>query len=109
MLFRISDFSKSNNKLPVFRLKAFARRFVILSKKQAADIEVNTYLVKNKKIDLITACLRIINKAQYSFNLDGDLIITIIDKKLDELASIINFGTGKVHGTNILKRAFAQM
>ena len=107
MLFRVKNVP--NTDLTINEVKAYARRFVLLSKKQAADVELNKYLVENKKTNLITACLNIINRAQYSFNLTGDLIITIIDKNLDELASLINYGTGKIHGSNILKRAFAQV
>ena len=105
MLFTVKDVSKVN----VITTKFYARRFIFLCKKSTNERVLDKYLTENYKLPLIVACLKIINNASYNINTNGDLIITIIDKKLDKLASIITFGTGKVKGSNILKMAFGKI
>ncbi len=104
MVFKLENVSKIN----LIHTKFNARTFVLLCTKSTTDKILDNYLIKNYKLPLVAACLRIIDKASYNLNSDGDLLITFTDKKIDKLASLITFGTGKVQGSNILKLAFGQ-
>jgi len=105
MLFTVSSQIKVNP----LNIKFNARTFVLLCKKSTTEQLLDHYLIQNYKIPLVVACLKIISKATYSLNNKNELIITINNKKLDKLASIITFGTGKIHGSNILRYAFGQI
>ena len=105
MLFTVT----SDLKVNPLNVKYNARTFVLLCKKSVTEKLLDNYLIKNYKIPLVVACMKIINKATYNINNKGELVITVIDKKLDKLASLITFGTGKLHGSSILRYAFGQI
>lgn len=107
MVFRIKD--ANHSELAAMTAKAHARAFVLLSRKNAAEKTLDKYMTERFGAPLVPVCLKIIANATYSFDSDGDVVITIVDKKLDELASLITYGTGKVQGSNILRNAFGQL
>ena len=45
-------------------------------------------------------------RAKVSQGQPNEILITFIDRRLDRLASLITYGTGKIPGSNILKEAF---
>ena len=107
MLFTVTNVE--NKKVEILRAKFYARQFVLLAKKGATEKLLDKYLIENYNIPLITACLRIIKNAKYQLNYQNEIIVTIPNKKLDEIASIISFGTGKLVGSRILNYAFEKI
>ena len=106
MFFKIKDVPATE--FSVYNARSTARRTVILWVKGSVDHKLDRYLLENYDTDLVSTCLKIINAANYSFDYSGNLIINILDKKLDKLAGIITFGNEKVPGSNILKYAFGR-
>lgn len=107
MLFTVTNIE--NKKLEILRIKYYARQFVLLAKKGATEKLLDKYLIENYNIPLIVACLRIIKNAKYQLNYQNEIIVTVPDKKLDKIASIITFGTGKLVGSTILRYAFEKI
>jgi len=107
MFFEVKDVK--NNKLTVYSAKTVARQYILLCKKGVEEQLLDRYLAEHYKTLLVPACLTLVNRARYSFDNSGSLIITFPTKKLDNLASLITFGTGKIHGSQILRRAFGQL
>ena len=106
MVFRIKSRNERYNAAIV---KYYAKRFIYLARLGSTETLLNNYLIKTYKVPLLTACILVINKARYSFNDNEEMIITFPEKNIDNLASIITFGTGgKIQGSNILKLAFGQ-
>lgn len=106
MLF-IQESSYSDIKYDAARAKMFARRYVVLYTQHANERALNDYLIEKYSEALIPLCLKIIAKAKFCLNNEKELIITIPDKRLDKLASIITYGTGKVPGSAILRKALS--
>ena len=49
-----------------------------------------------------------VGKNMYCVMTDNEIIITFPSKKIDELASILTYGTGKIQGCSILREAFGR-
>ena len=109
MTFIINADSNKRYNEAIFR--SLAKSFILLSSGSFGATEklLNNYLIQKQKLPLITACLKVIDKAKYSFNGQNEIIISFPEQKIDKLASLITFGTGgKIQGSNILKLAFGQ-
>lgn len=70
------------------------------------DKLLDKYIRSNYKISLKSACDLLLMRAKISLGQPNEILITFTDKRLDQLASIITYGTGKIPGSNILKGAF---
>lgn len=71
-----------------------------------ADKLLNKYLKSNYKLSLSSACDLLLMRAKVSQGQPNEILITFTDRRLDKLASVITYGTGKIPGSNILKEAF---
>ena len=72
----------------------------------AADRLLDKYLKANYKLSLRDACDLLLLRAKVSQGQPNEILITFVDRRLDKLASVITYGTGKIPGSNILKEAF---
>lgn len=72
----------------------------------AVDRLLDKYLKANYKLSLRDACDLLLLRARVSQGQPNEILITFIDRRLDKLASVITYGTGKIPGSNILKEAF---
>ena len=106
MYFRVCNVENADTAIKKAKFTAY--RFVLLYRKAATEQQLDKYLLEKYHTPLITACINIIMHSKYSLNYQGDIIINPVSKKLDELASIITFGTGKLQGSKILRYAFGQ-
>lgn len=84
------------------QIQFFAKRALRYYPMMANEIALNKYLFEHYNITLKAACLQIIIKSCYSKSKDK-IIITMLDKKLDDIAHLITFGTGGLQGSKILQ------
>lgn len=88
-------------------LYSAARRKILLYPKKTNEKLLDRYIKEQYNSRLIFVCLKILSNATFSLNNKNEIIITVVDKRLAKLASLITYGTGKVPGSNILKFAFS--
>ena len=84
------------------QIQFFARRALRYYPMMANEIMLNKYLFEHYNLTLKAACLQIIIKSCYSKSKDK-IIITMVDKKLDDIAHLITFGNGRIQGSKILQ------
>lgn len=102
MIFKIHS-SSPHKDLIVHRAKRKARLQLALHNFGPSELLLSRHLQENYNITLRTACLNILNNTCYSLNFKQEIIVTIPDPKLNNLAKIITYGTGKVPGSHILQ------
>lgn len=71
-----------------------------------AQKALNDYIWNNFGVNLRSASLMVIANSRIQKNNDNEVIITFPSKRIDKLASIITYGTGKIQGCPVLKEAF---
>ena len=72
------------------------------------EILLDGYLQKNYDVSLKHACYLIILNCHVE-EVKDSLIITLSNKKLDKLARLITYGTGKILGSRILAAALGKL
>lgn len=102
MFFRIQS-STPDTDLAIYRAKYRAKLFLVAYKLQATDLLIDRYLREQYKITLRTACVQILQNLKFSINALNEIIVTIPDENLRELARIITYGPGTFPGSNILR------
>jgi hypothetical protein len=85
-----------------------ARLAVATYKLKPAQKQLNDYLWQHYGLNLKAACTVVVANCRIQKNKSNELIITFPSKKIDNLASIITYGTGKIQGCSILKEAFGR-
>ena len=73
-----------------------------------ADKKLNDYLWKEFGVNLKAASAMVVANCKIQKNNSNETIIVFPSKKIDKLASIITYGTGKIQGCSILKEAFGR-
>ena len=73
-----------------------------------AQKQLNDYIWKEFGLNLKAACALVIANCRIQKNQSNELIITFPSKKIDDLASLITYGNGKIQGCPILKEAFGR-
>jgi hypothetical protein len=73
-----------------------------------ANKKLNEYLWAEFGVNLRSASAMVIANCRVQKNMNNEIIITFPSKKIDRLASIITYGTGKIQGCSILKDAFGR-
>lgn len=102
MFFRCKSTSADTD-LAIYRVRRKARLRLTLYRIGPTELLLSRYLTENHNITLKAACLKILQDARFTMNVQKEIIITIPDPELNELAKLITFGTGKLIGSNILK------
>lgn len=69
---------------------------------------LNAYLQEQYQITLKYACYLILRGCTVEEQQD-ELLITVTDKKLDKLARLITYGTGKISGSRLLSFMFQKL
>jgi hypothetical protein len=69
---------------------------------------LNDYLWKTFGLNLKAACAVVVANCRLQKNKSNEILITFPAKKIDQMASIITYGTGKIQGCSILKEAFGR-
>ncbi len=85
-----------------------ARRRILLYPQKTNEKLLDKYIKENYNSKLKFICLKILMNATISTNTDNEVVVTMANKQLDKIASLISYGIGKVPGSNILKYAFSE-
>lgn len=107
MLFTIKCSYKSLS-LAKLKITASARRTVSYFSMKTAEMGLDSYLNSKYGLGLKQMCLKLILSATYSKNTEHEIIVTFIDKELDNIAALITYGNTELRGSNILKCAFCR-
>lgn len=102
MFFRIKSTS-TNADIQLYRTKYKAKLKLALYIIGPTEILLSRYLQEHFNKTLKTACLEILQNVKSHINQADEIIITIPDKQLNDIAKIITYGTGKICGSTILK------
>lgn len=73
-----------------------------------AHKQLNNYLWEKFGLNIKTASTLVVANGKIQKNKNNELIIIFPSKKIDNLASIITYGTGKIQGCSILQEAFGR-
>ena len=106
-MFFIIKSTSVNKDLSIYRAKRTAKLRLALFPKGATEALLNNYLETTYEIGLYAACQKILASMVFNLNLQGEIIASIPDNKLNEIARIITYGTGKLCGSRILKAALS--
>lgn len=71
-----------------------------------AQLKLNSYLWDHYGLNIRAASLLVIANCKLLKNSCNEVIVIFPTKKIDQLASLITYGNGKIQGCNILKEAF---
>lgn len=102
MFFKIKSTSPDTD-LVIYRSRRQARLKLTLHRFGPSELLLSRYLQEQYGITLRAACIQIIQGAQFHVNFERDIIVTIPDKQLNDIAKIITYGTGIITGSRILK------
>lgn len=91
-------------------IKAVALQFIRNYKMSSNEILLDKVIRSKYKVSLKTACLNLIlNSKIYSSNSADEIIVTFIERKHKDLATLITYGNGLVYGSQILYKAFGKL
>ena len=85
-----------------------ARLTIATYRVKPAQKQLNDYLWKKFGVTLKTACGLVISNCKIQKNKNNELLIMFPSKKIDNLATLITYGNGKIQGCSILKEAFGR-
>jgi hypothetical protein len=85
-----------------------ARLSIATYKIKPAQKQLNDYLWQNYGLSLKAAGAVVLANCRIQKNNSNELIITFPSKKIDNLASVITYGTGKIQGCSMLVEAFGR-
>ena len=107
MVFRITSPIVNKSRYNFWVLQG-ARLAIATYRLKPAQKQLNDYIWKNFGLNLKAACLLVISNCKVQKNQSNDIIITFPSKRIDNIASIITYGDGKIQGCSILKEAFGR-
>lgn len=89
-------------------IKYRARERILQSRLTGNDLIIDNFLKQKYNQSLKQLCLKIITNTKCYYSIDRqEIIIKILNKKLNDIADLIMFGNGTFVGSNILKLAFS--
>ena len=107
MVFRVASLIANKSRYNFWVLHG-ARLAIATYQIKPAQMQLNNYLWKNFGLNLKAACLLVIANCRIQKNSSNEIIITFPSKRIDNIASIITYGDGKIQGCPILKEAFGR-
>lgn len=107
MFFRLESPVINSQKYNIWVLQG-ARLSIDLYKITPAHKPLSDYLWKTYGLSLKAACMVVLANCKFQKNKNNELFVLFNSKKIDKLASIITYGTGKIQGCSILKEAFCR-
>lgn len=87
--------------------KLAAKQVIFCYPMRADEALLNKHLIQNYNISLKFACLKLLLNSKVSVNSLNETTVFWADKKDQQLARLITFGTGKVPGSKILLTIFS--
>lgn len=103
-MFFVIKSNTTNSDLAKYRTKRYARKALALYTFGVTEALINNFLQANYKITLYDACKKILQNLTFSLNYQGEIIGKIPDEELNEIARIITYGTGRIPGSQILRK-----
>ena len=96
-------------KLSILRVQDIARKIIVLYPQKSAEAKLNRYIWEHYGLSLKQMCLKILYRASFSLNNTATAVtITLTDKELDKIASLITYGNGgNLRGSKILQTALS--
>lgn len=107
MFFRVASPIVNKNRYNFWVMQG-ARLAITTYRITPAQKQLNDYIWKEFGLNLKAACALVIANCRIQKNQSNELIITFPSKKIDDLASLITYGDGKIQGCPILKEAFGR-
>ena len=108
MIFRLASPIINENQYNFWVVQG-ARLSVATYRLKPAQKQLNEYLWKKFGLNLKAASLLVVANCKLQKNQNNELIITFPSKKIDQLATLITYGNGKIQGCTILKEAFGRV
>lgn len=105
---KLSEYTPLYRSVAKPRFKRTAFRRLQSFPLNTAEKQLDSYLQEQYQLTLKYACYLILRKCNIEEQQD-ELVITIVDKKLDKLARLITYGTGKISGSRILAFMFQKL
>ena len=109
MVFRLqlNTYGVTSKDIKAWLLPRF-RRNLYLHYYNTKDILLNRFCIQKYKSTLLNMCVLLFINSTVHVN-ENEVIITFKDKKFDDIATIITYGTGKVPGSDILAWSFGRI
>jgi hypothetical protein len=105
-MFFIIRSTSPDSDLAIYRAKKSSRLKLASHTFGPAELLLSRYLQENYGKSLLVACIEIINNAKYNLNFDREIVVTISDKTLNDIAKIITYGNLTLAGSRILRDIF---
>lgn len=103
-MFFVIKSNTTSSDLAAYRAKRLAYKALALYSFGVTEALISQFLQSQYKLNIHTACKKIIQNLNFSLNYQGEIIAKIPDKELNEIARIITYGTGRIPGSQILKQ-----
>ena len=107
MVFRIAS-PVINKQQYNFWVLQGARMTIAMYRIKPAQKQLNDYIWKKFGLNLKAACAMVVANCRLQKNKNNELIITFPAKQIDQLATLITYGNGKIQGCSILQEAFGK-
>ncbi len=85
-----------------------ARMTIAMYRIKPAQKQLSDYIWEKYGFNLKAASAMVVANCKLQKNKNNELIITFPSKKIDQLATLITYGNGKIQGCSILQEAFGR-
>lgn len=69
---------------------------------------LEAFLQKNYGLSIKAACMVVLANSKFQKNKNNEILIVFPTKRINDLAAIITYGTGRIQGCPILTKAFGR-
>lgn len=102
MFFKVKS-SSPDSDLAIYRARRQARLKLTLYHFGPTEMLISRHLQEKYGRSLKAACIQILQNAQFHINFRQEIIVTIPDPELNQIAKLITYGDGTIAGSRILK------
>lgn len=102
MFFKVKSTSPDSD-LAIYRARRQARLKLTLYHFGPTEMLISRHLQENYGRSLKAACIQILQNARFHINFKQEIIVTIPDPELNQIAKLITYGNGSIIGSRILK------
>jgi len=96
----------ANKDFMVSQIKASAWKVLAFYRVRTSEYALDKYLRETYNLGLREAGLHILRNSTFHKTYDKSIVVLFKDKNIDKLATLITYGNGQVHGSDILKQMF---
>ena len=106
MFFRIRNPHHHDLQQYSMHLYNAAKRIIMCYPMRAGEYILDDFLKRTTKIGLKQHCLKILAACNFSESPQHEIIISLFDPKIEQIAQLITYGNMELKGSKILKEAF---